>query len=161
MLTRSSRAHHDRQHAIDALQKLLPPSKIIHDDPSWPSPLCQYFAVHHALMQAKHPYLYGSAFHLRMACKQWLHNNYALISPMRPNNVNNELEWQRYCEGYCGRLCSTRQKEYTLTLGRYNNHVQTIMRLQWNRFRLSSVRGLNGSVLRVLLVERIPLDFHE
>jgi hypothetical protein len=35
-----------------------------------------------------------------MACKQWLHNNYALISPMRPNNVNNELEWQRYCEGY-------------------------------------------------------------
>ena len=43
-------------------------------------------------MQAKHPYLYGSAFLLRMACKQWLHNNYALISPMRPNNVNNELE---------------------------------------------------------------------
>ena len=33
--------------------------------------------------------------------------------------------------------------------------------LGWNRARLSSDRGLNGSVLRVLRVERIPLDFHE
>ena len=28
-------------------------------------------------------------------------------------------------------------------------------------FSSSSVRGLNGSVLRVLRVERIPLNFHE
>ena len=31
----------------------------------------------------------------------------------------------------------------------------------WNGARLSSARGLNGSVLRVLRVERIPLDYHE
>jgi hypothetical protein len=49
-----------------------------------------------------------------MACKQWLHNNYAIISPMRPKNVNNEREWQRYFECYLGR--SARQgDEYTLT----------------------------------------------
>ena len=31
----------------------------------------------------------------------------------------------------------------------------------WHRTRFSSVRGLNGSMLRVLRVERILLDFHE
>ena len=40
--------------------------------------------------------------------------------------------------------------------------VATVQAVQgWHRARLSSVRGLNGSVLRVLRVERITLDFHE
>lgn len=93
---------------VDALQKLLTPSKIIYDDPSWPSPLYQYFAVHHAL---QHPYLGGSASHMRLGCKQWLDKNYALISHIRPNNVNNEREWKWYCNAYLGQ--SRQGDEYT------------------------------------------------
>ena len=39
--------------------------------------------------------------------------------------------------------------------------LQCCCRQGWHRARLSSVRDLNGSVLRVLRVERMPLDFHE
>ena len=41
----------------------------------------------------------------------------------------------------------------------HTTNKDCLLLLLWAR--LSSARGLNGSVLRVLRVERIPLDFHE
>jgi hypothetical protein len=49
----SANKQHKNQEARDVLQQLLPPTKIIHDDPNWVARSCQFFAVAHALLNLK------------------------------------------------------------------------------------------------------------
>ena len=55
LLRSNSAMQRTRQEARDALQQLLPPTKIIHDDPAWAARSCQFHAVLHALQQVNYP----------------------------------------------------------------------------------------------------------
>ena len=103
MLTRSnSRDHHDRQHALDALQELLPTSKIIYDDPTWPSPLCQYYAVHHDLQQAKHPYSKSAEYMSWQRSVLWdgkaISVDWFLARNQEVPSSNPEFRWSSDCD---------------------------------------------------------------
>ena len=101
LLRSNSALHRTRQEARDALQQLLPPTKIIHDDPAWAARSCQFHAVIHALQQVNYGRSTRStlkALHLRTRSKAWLIENYALVSPFLTNT--SEAEWKEYCKNY-------------------------------------------------------------
>ena len=97
VVLRSNSVIRTRQEARDALQQLLPPTKIIHDDPTWEARSCQFHSVAHALEQVNYPNP-PSGMHMRARCKTWLRENYALVSPFLTNT--SEAEWKQRCKYY-------------------------------------------------------------
>ena len=96
VILRSNSAIRTRQEARDALQQLLPPTKIIHDDPNWEARNCQFNSVAHALKQVNYPNP-PPGMHLRTRCKTWLLENFALVSPFLNTS---EAEWKKRCKNY-------------------------------------------------------------
>jgi hypothetical protein len=97
ILRSNSAMQRTRQEARDALQQLLPPTKIIHDDPNWVARSCQFQALAHALRQVNYPNP-PKGMHLRVRSKTWLLKNYALVSPFLTNT--SEAQWQEHCKHY-------------------------------------------------------------
>jgi len=91
LLRINSAMQRTRQEARDALQQLLPPTKIMHDDPNWGARSCQFFVVAHALQQVNYPNP-PRGMDLRLRSKTWLLGNYALVSPFLTDISQEELQ---------------------------------------------------------------------